>query len=187
MMIIISIVVLIFVLVIGICAVFNIDIIGLLVIFILFPLFYRDPDIVERKQPKKYIETDLVIYLRDYNPLNNYYESLHYTSADMQFINKIMYNSSMRIFIHDLSGIMLLKIYFKREQLTHILNADECEEIISYARNIYSLYVSFINKHPGVLFIPNMNKHEIVCKQYRLHMDPKIVLFNEMFYFNRYY
>lgn len=126
----------------------------------------------------------LADYLEWYNPLIDYYNSIPMTSSDIQFINKIHNPSISLTSVDGLSGIMLMKIYFKRAELKHILSKTEYDKLIMRASDAYAMYTQMMKNHSYMAFVPDMYGHRDIVKKDLSSYFTSTISFNELFYFN---
>ncbi len=173
-----------------ICGVYVVDVISTAIALWLFNAqysssnsIYINGDAIDAQNMPQ-TSDPLVVYMRDYNPLSDYYQTLRMTIADHQFIGKLIYNSRMPVPIENLSGMMLLKIYFKRELLKPRFSKEDFDKLMENANIVYDMYTLLYKKFKTGLFIPDMygyrdpNPKDISC------MNKQVVQINELFYFN---
>jgi hypothetical protein len=122
---------------------------------------------------------DTIGYIHNYNPLRMYYKELPMTAADKELIRIIRDSSHDLVDIDNLSGIMLMKIHFKREHMREILD----DRIMRRAAKTYEMYTQLFGK--GKLLLPDMYGHSDRAYEGVSSMDDAVVKFNELFYFNK--
>ncbi len=123
---------------------------------------------------------DLIKYLENYNPLIDYYSSIPLTNEDRRLIHKISNKTQDIIQYNKLSGIMLLKIYFRREQFINILTPIDYTELMQSAKNTYDIFSNGFEN----LFIPDMYGYRDVNVIDLSSLNNEIIELNELFYFN---
>jgi len=171
----------------AICILYFIEMLSACVAMWLFDFCYP-PKIKPLKQiSHQYAFNDkLVSYLQNFNPLANYYDDLPMTMGDKLFINKILNNTQAPIVVDDLSGMMLLKIYFSRELFIKILTNAEYAILISAASKMYKLYTDAYPKYKDRLFIPNMFGYHDPNKIDVFKINEETIQWNRLFYFSKY-
>ncbi len=122
---------------------------------------------------------DTMGYIYNYNPLRMYYKELPMTAADKELIRIIRDSSNELVDIDNLSGIMLMKIHFKRERMREILD----DRIMRRAAKTYEMYTQLFGK--GKLLLPDMYGHSDRAYEGISSMNDAVVEFNELFYFNK--
>ncbi len=165
-------------------SVYAIELLSTIIAIWVINLCYPINDNTQNYINKLPTDNNLIEYLQIYNPLIDYYDTIPMTIGDKQFVNKIVYNSPLYVNPEQLSGIMLMKIYFKRNLLKRILNAHEFNELMSYATEVYDIYTTLCKKFKRGLFIPDMYGYRNIHKKNVLDLDETVVQLNEMFYFN---
>ncbi len=118
-------------------------------------------------------------YLYSYNPLYMYYKNLQTTAADDELLRNITRNEINIIDVDNLSGMMLMKIHFKREKLSEILG----DTIMRRAASTYEMYTKLFNK--GKLLLPDMYGYAGRDYEGLSNIDDATIELNELFYFNK--
>jgi len=102
-----------------------------------------------------------------YNPLRGIYSS---TNPE-----HISFNTDFR----KLSGIALMQLYFKREQLISVLDATTYQRLMKSAETFYHTYSKLVDALPNIIYIPDMYGYG---KPYGPTDDNDIKHINEIIY-----
>jgi hypothetical protein len=124
----------------------------------------------------------LVAYLSQYNPLADYYDTLSMGPGDIKFVDKLYDLRADLPSMKCLSGIMLLKIYFKRADIKQRLTAGEYADVISYAQEVYDQYTTLVVHYPREMFIPDMFGYRDIAKKSMSSYSSEAIALNELFY-----